>query len=133
MDFQFRVKLYNKQKEGNKKMKKAIKFAAVACVAAIVAGCSTMPAGFVDKSIPLDQGKYAVVGTEVEGNDTQFMLFGFGLSLPGSPQRRALSDAMSKVPDSNGLISMAIDQQIINLGILQIITTRVTGTPVKTM
>ena len=114
-------------------MKKSIKLAAVACAAAIATGCSTMPAGFVDKSVPMEQGKYAVVGTEVEGNDTQLMLFGFGLSLPGSPQRRALSDAMSKVPNANGLISLAIDQQVINLNVLQIITTRVTGTPVKTM
>jgi len=30
------------------------------------------------------------------------------------------------------LISMAIDQQIIDLKVLQLITTRVTGTPVKT-
>lgn len=113
-------------------MKKLIKVAVAACAVAVATGCSTMPAGFVDKSIPMEQGKYAVVGEEVEGQDTQVVILGFGLALPGSPQRRALSDAMSKAPNADGLISMAIDQQIINLNVVQFVTTRVTGTPVKT-
>lgn len=113
-------------------MKKIMNVALAASVAAVLAGCSTMPVGFVDKSVPMEQGKYAVVGEEVEGSDTQLLFLGFGLGLPGSPQRKALSDAMTKAPGADGLISMAVDQQRINLYWLQIITTRVTGTPVKT-
>jgi hypothetical protein len=113
-------------------MSKLVKIAMVICAVAIASGCSTTPVAFVDKSVPMEQGRYSVIGDEVEGSDTQFIVLGFGLGLPGSPQRRALSDAMSKVPSANGLISMAIDQQCINLNWVQIITTRVTGTPVKT-
>lgn len=113
-------------------MNKLTKLSALALVATTLVGCITAPAGFVDKSIPMEQGKYAVVGEEVSGDDTQLMVLGFGLAFPGSAQRRALSDAMSKAPNADGLISMAIDQQIIDLKVLQLITTRVTGTPVKT-
>ena len=72
-----------------------------------------------------------MIGDEVEGSDTQVCLFGFGLCVPGSPQRRALKAAMERSNGADGLVSMSIDQQLVNLAIVQIITTRVTGTPVK--
>ena len=112
-------------------MKKLLGFAAIAAAALAISGCSTYPAGFSDKSVPMDQGRYTVIGDEVEGSDTQVCLFGFGLCVPGSPQRRALKAAMERSNGADGLVSMSIDQQLVNLAIVQIITTRVTGTPVK--
>ena len=104
--------------------------AAVGC-AMLVTGCYTSPAGFVDKSLPVEQGKYAVIGDEVEGSDMQVAIFGWGLSMPGSPQRRAYKQALGKSAGADGLIEMAVDQQLINLAIVHIYTTRVTGTPIK--
>lgn len=113
------------------KMKHIFAAGLVAGVMMAVTGCSTYPAGFSDKSVPVDQGRYTVMGDEVEGSDTQVCILGFGLSMPGSPQRRALKAAMDRSNGADGLVSMAIDQQLINLAVVQIITTRVTGTPVK--
>lgn len=104
--------------------------AAVGC-AMLITGCQTYPAGFVDKSLPVEQGKYAVIGDEVEGSDVQVAVFGWGLGMPGSPQRRAYKQALEKSGGADGLIEMAVDQQLINLSIVHIYTTRVTGTPIK--
>ena len=112
-------------------MKKLVGLAVVAVVAVMMSGCSTYPVNFADKSIPMEQGKYTVIGNEIEGTDSQLIVLGYGLSMPGSPQRRALKDAMKKAPGADGMISMAIDQQMINLALVQIVTTRCTGTPVK--
>lgn len=113
-------------------MKKQVFAAAlVAGIMMTLTGCFTAPAGFSDKSVPIEQGRYTVIGDEVEGSDTQVNVFGFGLSMPGSTQRRALKAAMNNANGADGLVSMAVDMQFINLFIVQIITTRVTGTPVK--
>lgn len=99
--------------------------------AMLMAGCHTIPAGFSDKSIPVEQGRYSVIGDEVEGSDVQIAVFGWGLSNPGSPQRRAYKQALEKSVGADGLIEMAVDQQLINLAVVHIYTTRVTGTPIK--
>lgn len=113
-------------------MKKLLGFAAAAAAALAISGCNTYPAGFSDKSIPMEQGKYTVVGEEVEGTDSQLVVFGYGVGLPGSPQRRSLKAALDKAPGADALITMAFDQQLLNLFGVQVITTRCTGTPVKT-
>lgn len=113
-------------------MKKLMGVAALAAVAATMTGCTTVPQNFSDASLPLEQGKYTVVGDEVEGTDSQLIVLGYGVGLPGSPQRRALRNALDKAAGSDGLISMAVDYQMLNLCCVQIMTTRVTGTPVKT-
>ena len=38
-------------------MKKLLGFAAIAAAALAISGCSTYPAGFSDKSVPMDQGR----------------------------------------------------------------------------
>lgn len=113
-------------------MKKLIGFAAVAATAMVMTGCTIAPVHFADASLPVDQGRYAVVGEEVEGSDSQLLILGYGLGMPGSPQRRALKNAMDKAPGSDGLVGMAVDFQVLNLAVVQIMTTRVTGTPIKT-
>lgn len=113
-------------------MKKLMGIAALAAVAAVVTGCSTVPQNFSDASLPVEQGKYTVVGDEVEGSDSQLIVLGYSVGLPGSPQRRALRSALDKAAGADGLISMAVDYQMLNLFWVQIMTTRVTGTPIKT-
>lgn len=123
------------KKERKRKMKKLHKLGGLALGVAVImafAGCSTMPVAFSDKSIPMEQGKYTVVGDEVMGEDHQVMILGFGLGLPGSGQRRALKQALDQAPSADALISMAVDVQVINLMWASVVTTKVTGTPVKT-
>ena len=113
-------------------MKRLAGFAAGLAAAVVFAGCTTAPQNFVHASKPIEQGKYTVVGKEVEGSDTQLMVFGYGIGLPGSPQRRALSAALERAPGSDALVEMSVDYQLFNLLVLQFLTTRITGTPVKT-
>lgn len=112
-------------------MKKLAGFAAALAAAVVLSGCSTTPQNFVHASRPLEQGKYTVVGKEVEGTDTQFAILGYGVSLPGSPQRRALAAALKRAPGADALVEMSVDYQTINLFVVWVMTTHVTGTPVK--
>ena len=113
-------------------MKKLMLCAAAAVCAAVFSGCSTTPQNFVYASKPVSQGCYTTVGKEVEGTDTQLMVLGFGVGLPGSPQRRALATALKRAPGADALVEMSVDYQVMNLWFVHIMTTRVTGTPVKT-
>ena len=113
-------------------MKKLIAFAAVMAGALAMTGCSTTPQNFVASSKPVMQGRYTELGDEVDGTDTQVMLLGIPLGFPGSPQQRALRAALEKAAGSDALIEMSVDYQMLNLWVLQLMTTRVTGTPVKT-
>ena len=113
-------------------MKKIIGMIVLVAAAVAITGCTTMPQNFSYASKPVEQGRYTVLGKEVEGSDTMISVLGFGLSLPGSPQRRALKRAMDKAAGADALVGMAIDYQSINLWFVYILTTRVTGTPVKT-
>lgn len=113
-------------------MKKIIGIGVAAAVAAMIAGCTTMPQNFVHASKPIEQGKYTVLGKEVEGTDTQVSVLGYGLGFPGSVQRRAYKKALDKAVGADALVEMAVDYQTINLWLVYVLTTRVTGTPVKT-
>lgn len=113
-------------------MKKLIAFAALMAGAVAMTGCSTTPQNFVASSKPILQGRYAELGDEVDGTDTQVMILGVPLSLAGSPQRRALSAALEKARGADALVEMAVDYQVVNLQLIQFMTTRVTGKPVKT-
>lgn len=100
---------------------------------ALLAGCSSYPAGFLPASIPAEQGKYTVLnnGNEVSGSDTAVVIFGFGAKLPGSMQGRAYRNALKQCPDADGLLEM--NQQIDRYGggpiVVQTLT--VYGKPIK--
>ena len=111
---------------------KMIKIIAMGVVVAAINGCTTTPNSFTYASKPVEQGRYTVLGEEVEGTDTQVSVLGFGVGLPGSPQRRALKTALRKAAGADALVEMAVDYQTINLWWVYVLTTRVTGTPVKT-
>ncbi len=99
--------------------------------AVLMTGCVTAPITFVDKSRPMNPDKYMVIADEVEGQDYQVMAFGVGLDVPGSGQRRAYKRALEKANGADGLIEMAVDMQRLDLPFVSLVTTRVTGTPVK--
>ena len=109
-----------------------MKMIAIGMVAAAITGCAVMPQNFVAASKPVEQGRYTEVGPQVDGTDSQVLVLGFGAALPGSPQRRALEAALKKAAGADALVGMAVDVQDINLLWVHILTTRVTGTPVKT-
>ena len=113
-------------------MKKLIAIAAMMAGALAMTGCSTTPQNFVASSKPVLQGRYTELGDEVEGTDSMVMVFGIPLGLPGSPQQRALKVALDKAAGADALVEMAVDYQILNLYFVQFLTTRITGTPVKT-
>lgn len=113
-------------------MKKLIGMIAIAATAVVMTGCTTAPQNFVFASKPIEQGRYTVLGDEVEGMDSQLMILGYGVGLPGSPQRRALKTALSKAAGADALVEMSVDYQMLNLCFVQVLTTRITGTPVKT-
>ena len=113
-------------------MKKLIALTAIVVGAAAFVGCSTTPQNFVASSKPVLQGRYTTLGDEVEGTDTMIMVLGIPLGFPGSPQKRALHTALEKAAGADALIEMAVDYQMLNLWLVHLMTTRVTGTPVKT-
>lgn len=113
-------------------MKKLMIVCAALAAAVAITGCTTSPQNFTYASKPIEQGRYTVLGNEVEGTDSQLMILGYGIGLPGSPQRRALKVALDKAAGADALVSMAVDYQLLNLYFIQVLTTRITGTPVKT-
>jgi len=98
------------------------------------AGCMSSAVTFCAASVPVEQGRYTILADEVTGTCTQvnwlFLTFGLG----GSGQRHAYADALLKVPDADGLISMAVDEEwfvLAPVALPTFYTTRVTGTPVR--
>ena len=127
------VKTNKARKKGSKEtMKRLIALAAIVVGTAAFVGCSTTPQNFVASSKPVLQGRYTTLGDEVEGTDTMVMVLGIPLGFPGSPQKRALHTALEKAAGADALIEMAVDYQMLNLYVVQVMTTRVIGTPVKT-
>lgn len=107
--------------------------ATVAAVAAL-AGCMSSPVTFCTSSVPVEQGKYSVLGPEVAGTCTQVNWLFFSFGLGGSGQRHALRDALGRVPGADALVGMAVDEEyfmLVPFALPSFFTTRVTGTPVK--
>lgn len=120
-----------KQRKGKQMKLKQMGMAIGAAAMLMVTGCATYPVTFSDKSIPMEQGKYTVVGDQVMGEAQQLFILGFGLGAPGSGQQRALKQALNQVPGSDGLVSMAVDVTHLNLFFAHILWTKVSGTPVR--
>lgn len=115
------------------KMTGLMKAAAAGAMLA-TAGCMSSAVTFCSSSVPMEQGKYTILADDVTGTCTQvnwlFLTFGLG----GSGQRHAYADAISKVPDADGLVSMAVDEErfmLVPIAFPIFHTTRVTGTPVR--
>ena len=117
--------------------KMLVRAVALVLVAGFACGCVSRPVSYVASSIPVEQGRYSVLGPEVTGSYSQMSLLFFSFGLPGSSQARAVNDALEQVPGSNALVGMAIDTEVFEIlpflcPIIGFYSTKVTGTPVKT-
>ena len=113
-------------------MKTGIKaaVAAVLASATLFTGCVTSPVTYVPSSEPVEPGQYTVLGDEVEGSSSEFVLLCFGLG--DSAQRKAFRDALKNAPpETDALIGMSVEREAMWLIALNFLRTRVSGTPVK--
>ena len=114
-------------------MKKIVK-AALAGTLLAAAGCMSSAVSFCASSVPIEQGKYSILADEITGTCTQTSWLFFTFGLGGSGQRHAYRDALNQVPNADGLVSMAVDEEyfmLIPFALPSFYTTSVTGTPVR--
>ena len=112
---------------------KVIMVAAIAAVAMIMSGCHSYPGSIQDKSKPIAQNGYTVVGDEASATECQITVFGIGLSdLRGSAGRRMYKTALAQAPGADALIEYTTDVRDVALGPIFVQWFTLTGTPVKT-
>lgn len=112
---------------------KMIEMAVVVMLLA-TAGCMSNAVTFCSSSVPVEQGKYSILADEITGTCTQTSWLFFTFGLGGSGQRHAYRDALSQVPNADGLVAMAVDEEyfiLVPFALPSFYTTRVTGTPVR--
>lgn len=140
------------KKEGKTKMKKIVACTAVAIAAAAFTGCVSVPGQIADRTKPIEQGRYTVVGDTVsssvynisvlciplppifaDSNDSGEMMD----NIIDSGQGRLLyHKALEKAPGADALIEYSMDNQygIFPLPPFIVIgRTTLSGTPVKTL
>ena len=106
----------------------------VAGILLATAGCMSNAVTFCSSSVPVEQGKYSILADEITGTCTQTSWLFFTFGLGGSGQRHAYRDALSQVPNADGLVAMAVDEEyfiLVPFALPSFYTTRVTGTPVR--
>ena len=109
--------------------------AGVAIAAAMMGmtGCHSYPGTIADKSKPIAQNGYTVVGDEVSATECQVFLFGISLSdLRGSAGRRMYKNALAQAPGADALIEYTTDMKMINASLIMVQWYTLTGVPVKT-
>ena len=114
-------------------MKKMIKVVAGGMLLAAT-GCMSSAVTFCASSIPVEQDKYSILADEITGTCTQMNWLFFTFGLGGSGQRHAYRDALEQVPNADGLVSMAVDEEyfiLVPFALPSFYTTRVTGTPIR--
>ena len=114
-------------------MKKMNLLAAFVAVIVIMTGCVTSPGVIMDKTKPIEQGGYTVVGDEVSATEVMVYLFGYPLSdVTGSAGRRMYKNALKDAPGADALIEYVVDTKHLTLPIVSVTWYTLTGTPVKT-
>jgi len=114
-------------------MKKIVNAALVSTLLAS-AGCMSNAVSFCASSVPVEQGKYSILADDITGTCTQTSWLFFTFGLGGSGQRHAYRDALNQVPNADGLVSMAVDEEyfiLVPFVLPSFYTTRVTGTPIR--
>ena len=112
---------------------KVLAGAAIAAAAMVVTGCHSYPGVIQDKSKPISQNGYTVVGDEVSATEMQVYLFGFPMSdLRGSAGRRMYKNALQQAPGADALIEYTTDTKMFGGGPLLFQWYTLTGVPVKT-
>jgi len=112
---------------------KLIAGAVIAAAMVGMSGCYSYPGVINDKSKPIEQDGYSVVGDEVSATEMQVFLFGFPMSdLRGSAGRRMYKNALAQAPGADALIEYTTDTKQLNLSLLVFQWYTLTGVPVKT-
>ena len=112
---------------------KVLAGAAIAAAAMVVSGCYSYPGTIQDKSKPMNQNGYTVVGDEVSASECQVFLFGIPMSdLRGSSGRRMYKNALAQAPGADALVEYTTDVRQINAPIIMVQWFTLTGVPVKT-
>ena len=121
-------------------MNAIVKACCVPAFALAVSGCLSQASSFVASTAPLAQGRYTELTSEVSGTCTQVQWLFFTFGAAGSPQRRALRDALGRVDGVDALVSAAVDVEqfaflsttLLPFPVLPVFTTtRMTGVPVR--
>ena len=117
-----------------KRKMKVLAGAAIAAAAMVVSGCChSYPGTIQDKSKPMTQNGYTVVGKEVSAIECQVSVFGIGVSdVRGSAGRRMYKTALEQAPGADALIEYTTDIKDIMLGPVFFQWFTLTGVPVKT-
>ena len=113
-----------------KTMKRTI-WAILAVATFSFAGCVTVPANFIDTTVPIPPEGYTVCGGPVAGYCEQHWLLGVLGGSYYSQQRAAYNAALRQAPDADALISVTIDVNHSYFPLVTSMTTTVTGVPVK--
>lgn len=114
-------------------MKKMIMSAVLAAVVVMMTGCAMVPGTIIDKSKPMEQNKYTVVGDEVSATECVVYIFGIALSdLRGSAGRRMYKSCLNQAAGADALIEYTTDTKYLNLGPVGVMWYTLTGIPVKT-
>ena len=105
----------------------------LAAVVMTMTGCVAVPGVVMDKSKPIEQNRYTVVGDEVSATECTVYLFGFPVSdIRGSAGRRMYKNALSQAPGADALIEYTCDYTGLDLFVLNLRWYTLAGTPVKT-
>ena len=111
---------------------KVLAGAMIAAALAVATGCTSVPGTIMDKTKPLAQNGYTVVGEEVSATELMVFVFGVPLSdLRGSPARRMYKSCLKQAPGADALIEYGTDVKGINLNFIAFQWFTLTGTPVK--
>lgn len=125
--------------------------AALAAIGMTMTGCLVnVPGSVVDKSKPIDQGSYAVVGEDVSSTMWDFTILFFPLPsvfpdakdnqelisnvIDAAPGQILYDYAKGKAPGADALIEYSMDHQLFMFPpFFSFHRTTLTGTPVKTV
>ena len=117
-------------------MKSSIKLLSLAALAAVVlTGCIATPGTIQDKSKPMAQNGYTVVGDQVQAEQWSIILLGIPIgNVMGSPSQKMYKSCLQKAGNgADALIEYSMDSSMIILGPLGTIQRQtLTGIPVKT-
>lgn len=129
---------------------KSLTVAAMVAVATTMTGCVAVPGPIIDKTKPVDQGKYTVVSKETVSSSVYHLnILGFipippiftdsnsasemGENMIASASGQLLyRKALAKAPGADALIEYSLDHQYCFFPLLMFTRTTLTGVPVKT-
>ena len=114
---------------------KVLMSSVLAAATLALTSCVCAPGVVMDKTKPIEQTGYTVVGDEVSATEFMAVVFGVPLSdLRGSMGRRLYKNALNQAPGADALIEYTTDTKgFMFPGVpIQLTWYTLTGTPVKT-